>query len=119
MDRDDRILIGNADQKNTQPNSIMFAADGTNVGCPWLDKESQSRIVGAGRELAAAIKARALAAGVEFVDLLNAYTGHELCTSDAYVAEVSLTNAMNASAAHPNAKGQAAMAALVAAFLKK
>src|SRR3954471_24136268 len=29
VDRDDRIIIGSADQKNTQPNSLMYAADGT------------------------------------------------------------------------------------------
>ena len=29
VDRDDRIFIGNSDQKNTQPKSLMYAADGT------------------------------------------------------------------------------------------
>jgi len=95
----------------------LFATDGTDVGCPWLDAESHQRIVAAQVDLSAAMAARAAAAGVEFVDLLHAYPGHELCTSDSYVAAVNLTNAINASAAHPTAKGQAAMAAMVGKYL--
>lgn len=97
----------------------LFAADGTNVGCPAVDAASQARIVAAGKDLAAEIGKRAKAAGVEFVDLYRAYPGHELCTAESWVGAVDIVNAITGAAAHPTVKGNAAMAAVVTKYLRR
>ena len=95
----------------------LFPASGPLVNCGWLDDTSRANIVAAGQALADQIAASAKAAGVEYVDLFNAITGHELCTSNSYMNPVVLTGGITAYSAHPTGQAQEAMAMLVQQYL--
>ena len=56
-------------------------------------------------------------AGIHFVSVLPALQGHELCTGDSYVTNIGPHFSGNQQSAHPNKKGQDAIAQLVASQL--
>jgi hypothetical protein len=67
----------------------------------------------------ATIAQAAASDGFSFVPGLGAFAGHEMCTSDPWLYEIGLWRGLNddQQQAHPNARGQEAIARVVAAFI--
>lgn len=84
------------------------------TGCPWLSAEDQERARGIVAALDSALEEAAQQSGTaEYLDVRDALAGHELCTEDPWVNPVGL----GPGGAHPNERGQAALADAVAAGL--
>ncbi len=94
----------------------LTPAPGEDVeGCGWLDDEDQSRAAAILAALDDAIRSAADTSegAVEYVDVSDAFAGHELCTSESWLNPVGV----GAGYAHPNAAGQQALEEAVAAAL--
>ena len=65
------------------------------------------------------IASAAVATGVTFVDVANAFSGHELCTKSPWMNRVfdSLTSWIAAQSFHPNIDGFAALAKVVESYV--
>jgi lysophospholipase L1-like esterase len=84
--------------------------------CGWLGADEQVAGVELARKLNGAIaEAAAVNPRVEFIDITDSLDGHELCTGDSWMVDVSTFGGTERG--HPNARGQAAMAQSVATQL--
>jgi lysophospholipase L1-like esterase len=84
-------------------------------GCDWLDEEDQVRAAAILTALDDAIEQAADRSdgAVEFLDMTEAFAGHELCTPTSWLNPVGLGTGH----AHPNAAGQRGIEEAVAAGL--
>ncbi len=83
--------------------------------CGWLDEADQVTAAGIVAALDAAIEAAVARSdgAVEYVDVTDAFDGHELCTTESWLNPVGL----GAGYSHPNAAGQRALEVAVAEAL--
>lgn len=97
----------------------LFPREQSSVhNCGWLSAAARQLLNSlAGRldrKLSAA--ARGIAAGAEYVSMLDALRGHELCTRDSWVNPITINGHVNY-AAHPNLAGQVAIEKVVQTHL--
>jgi lysophospholipase L1-like esterase len=77
------------------------------VNCGWLHGDDDQGLVNLATDMDSMVAAAASAAGVTYASTLNAFQGHELCTSQPWVNPIEGGGSGNA---HPNASGQQAIA---------
>lgn len=91
------------------------AAEECSAAAGWTRKEMQW-VANQMAEINEVVKRAAASAGVTYVDVGNAYQGHELCTADPYHNGYTLLPDPGSSF-HPNAKGYQAIAAVLSGAL--
>jgi len=79
--------------------------------CAGLTADEARWVRQKGDELDRVVRGAADAAGVRFLDAASAFTGHEACTAEPWMAGISLATAV--SSFHPNAAGHEQLARLV------
>jgi hypothetical protein len=85
-----------------------------NYHCIWMDGDAGSILPRASKAASALnddIASAAAQAGVRFVNIQSALSGHELCTGDSWM--VKLSPFVGDNAGHPNSTGQRAVASAV------
>jgi lysophospholipase L1-like esterase len=92
----------------------LFPARQSDVtGCDWLKDDERQALNHAADLLNSVIAVEAWLAGARYVDVSRTLKGHELCTSNPWLVPLPAPGA-----AHPNAKGQKAIADRVARALR-
>jgi len=94
--------------------SIFPAVSAGTHKCSWLSPDEQNALLGATKQLGQMAAKSAKEAGVEFVDTLNAFKGHELCTPDSWVRPIGRRPPYDG---HPNKDGQDALAKAVRTYI--
>lgn len=91
------------------------------VDCGWLTDEEKVRVTTLTRRLEDTIRGAAREAGVEFVSVLEALRGHELCTPDSWIVPITSlqTGPLDQRQAHPTVPGQKAIFQVVARYLRR
>lgn len=112
------------------PQILSTATDpATDARCPWISPANRQRLARLADALDAAISTEAVAplngetTRIEYVSTLDALRGHELCSAEPWVNRVDLTPTALATgtyvySAHPSARGQSAIADVVASVLR-
>jgi lysophospholipase L1-like esterase len=77
--------------------------------CPGLSGTSRAKIDEGADELDGAIQAAAATAGITYIDVRPAFSGHEICDGTSWLHDLDLTEL--AASYHPTGAGQAAYAA--------
>lgn len=86
--------------------------------CSWLNTRANAeRLAGLSDQLDGVIRAAAARNKFEYVSTIDAFSGHELCTGDAWV--MSLNPQWKQMRGHPLPKGQQALANKVAEYLER
>lgn len=88
------------------------------VKCGWLEPHERKTLNRLGSRLDSIEKAAAEQAGVEFISVLNALDGHELCTKTSWMFRLSVTCARDTKCGHPLKQGQKAIADVVRGVLE-
>jgi lysophospholipase L1-like esterase len=97
------------------PRIFPTSQDATH-NCGWLTPTERTDVNNAAATLDSTIGAAANRAGFDYVSTLNAFSGHELCTSSSWVNLVGFALHPEYDG-HPNAAGQAALATTVQTYL--
>lgn len=102
------------------PSAGFFSDLHANEHCPWMNGDA-AQILARFRQgqqlMDSAMATAASQAGVRFVNIDGALSGHELCTGDSWIQDLSLHNKNLGVAGHPNPTGQQHEADAVAAGL--
>lgn len=96
---------------------LLPAAQSNTTGCGWLEPNERVLLNKLVDDLNWTIRQAAFIADVDYVDVTNALSGHELCSADSHVVKI-YGNAANSEQAHPDANGQRDYAAAVRSGLK-
>ena len=94
---------------------IAPPASATPYRCAWLSATERQRIEDFTQKFNGVIASATAAANVEFVTLGHLFAGHELCTSDSYLNDI--TAAGGQERGHPTAYGQRLIGETVARYL--
>jgi lysophospholipase L1-like esterase len=91
----------------------ILPAPGTRpVRCGWLSEPEQNAAQKMAAKLNGTIYLATKAGEVDWVDVTNALAGHELCTADPWMVDLSF-GPFNSERGHPDADGQKAIALVV------
>ena len=88
------------------------------VHCPWASFGTLGKMNDLIVAMDNRIKQESTAAGVEYVDILNALKDHELCTDKSWVRSITVASGLNKLSAHPLQEGQAAIKNILAGYLR-
>ena len=83
--------------------------------CAWLDRGSLQRMDKVAGAVDSMMAAAAATAGADYVSMRGAFSGHELCTGNAWIGALGLPGKQG----HPLKEGQNAMALRVLQWLKR
>jgi lysophospholipase L1-like esterase len=83
------------------------------TGCGWLSDQERANLVTVQSYLDSKLSLAFLGGPVSYVSVTDALDGHELCTADSWIYRLAPTGGQLRG--HPTAKGQAAIAEVVAA----